>query len=120
MEGTLVGIGYQALGILIPALCAIAIELLRRRLGLEKIRKIQEELKAKQQLAILTVKFVEQAYKDLHGEEKYNQAAEWLSARIQELGLHITQDEVKGLIEAALRMVKDELGEEWAIKKMKG
>lgn len=113
MEGTLVKIGYQALGILVPALCAMAIELLRRRLGLEKMKRIQEELQAKQQLATLAVKFAEQAYKDLHGEEKYNQAAKCLSARIQELGLQVTSDEIKGLIEAALRMVKDELGEDW-------
>lgn len=111
MEGTLVNIGYQALGILVPALCAMAIELLRRRLGLEKIKRIQEELQAKRQLATLAIKFVEQAYTDLHGQDKYNQAAKWLSARIQERGLQVTSDEVKGLIEATLKAIKDELGE---------
>ncbi|HHY93268.1 MAG TPA: holin, partial [Firmicutes bacterium] len=34
--------------------------------------------------------------------------------RAGELGLKVTEDEIKGLIEAALRAFKDEFGEEWA------
>jgi hypothetical protein len=105
---------YNALGILIPALCLITIELIRRQLGLENIRKIQEELNTKMDLASLAIKFVEQAYKDLHGQDKYDQAANWLAARAGEKGIKVTADEVKGLIEAAVRMAKDEFGEQWA------
>jgi hypothetical protein len=105
---------WNTLGILIPALCVMAIELLRRKLGMENIRKIQEELNTKLDLASLAIKFVEQAYKDLHGQDKYDQAANWLAARAQERGIQANPDEIKGLLEAALRMAKDEFGEQWA------
>ncbi|MGI5921081.1 MAG: phage holin [Syntrophomonadaceae bacterium] len=116
MDSILVDIGYQALGILLPALCAIAIELIRRKLGLEKMKKVQAELKTKQELASMAVQFVEQAYITLHGEEKYNCAAQWLAVRARERGIKVSEDEVKGLIEAALRKLKDEFGGQWPNK----
>jgi len=114
MEDKLVQLAYDLLAILIPVLAALAVEYLRRRLGTEKIKRIQEELAAKQELATLAVRFVEQVYKDLKGEEKYQKAAEWLVAQAEKVGLKLTADEVKGLIEAALRELKDAFGEEWA------
>lgn len=90
------------------------IALLKEKYGVEALQRVQKELETKQELAYLAVKFVEQAYKDLDGKEKYTQAAVWLSNRIEEIGLEITEDEIKGLIESTLRHIKDELGEEWA------
>lgn len=114
MSDQIMALCMDAMGILIPALCLVAIELLRRKLGLEKMKRIQSELDTKQELAGLAVRFAEQAYKDLHGKEKYNQAAKWLAARAQERGIKVTSEEIQGLIEAALRMAKDEFGEQWA------
>ena len=114
MEDKLLQLAYDILAILIPVLAALAVEYIRRRLGTEKMRKVQEELAAKQELATLAVRFVEQVYKDLHGPDKYQKAAEWLAARAQEHGLKLTADEIKGLIEAALRQLKDAFGNEWA------
>lgn len=114
MEDKLLQLAYDLLAILIPALAALAVEYLRRRLGTEKVKRIQEELAAKQELATLAVRFAEQVYRDLHGPDKYQKAAEWLAARAGELGLKVTPEEIKGLIEAALRAFKDEFGEEWA------
>lgn len=114
MESNIISLAYDLLAILLPLLAGFLVELLRRKLGTEKIRKIQEELVTKQELAILAVRFVEQVYQELHGPEKYQKAAEWLAARAGELGIKVTPDEIKGLIEAALRAFKDEFGEEWA------
>jgi LL-H family phage holin len=114
MEDKIITLGYNAMAILIPALCAILIELIRRELGLEKMRSIQAELQTKQVLASLAVKMVEQAFKDLRGQDKYNHAAAWLATQAGERGIKVTPDEVKGLIESAIRMAKDEFGEEWA------
>lgn len=114
MEDKILNLAYDLLAILIPLLAGFLVELLRRKLGTEKMRKIQEELNAKQELAVLAVRFVEQVYKDLHGEEKYQKAAEWLVSQAEKIGLKLTADEVKGLIEAALREMKDAFGEEWA------
>lgn len=114
MEDKLVQLAYDLLAILIPVLAALAVEYLRRRLGTEKVKRIQEELAAKQELATLAVRFAEQVYRDLHGPDKYQKAAEWLAARAGEHGLKLTADEIKGLIEAALRQLKDAFGNEWA------
>ena len=114
MEDKLLQLAYDLLAILIPALAALAVEYLRRRLGTEKVKRIQEELATKKELATLAVRFVEQVYKDLHGPDKYQKAAEWLAARAQEHGLKLTAEEIKGLIEAALRQLKDAFGNEWA------
>lgn len=114
MEDKLLTLAGDLLAILVPIFVGFAVEYLRRRLGTEKMKRIQEELTAKQDLALLAVRFAEQVYKDLHGEEKYNKAAEWLIAQAAKWGLKLTTDEVKGLIEAALRELKDAFGNEWA------
>ena len=44
-------------------------------------------------------KAVEQLYKDLKGEEKYNKAVEGIVAMLQEKGITITDLEIKMLIE---------------------
>lgn len=105
---------YDVLILLATVAAGYAVAWIRRRLGVEGMQRVEAELATKQELAALAVRFVEQVYKDLHGEEKYIKAAEWLAARAGELGLAVTADEVKGLIEAALRAFKDEFGEEWA------
>jgi len=113
-ESLFLSLAYDALALLIPALVVISIELLRRRLGLERIKKIQEELATKQELAKIAVKFAAQAYKDLGGPGKFEEAADWLASQALAIGIKISADEIKGLIEWALREIKDELGEEWA------
>lgn len=114
MNNEIAELFYNALGILIPALCLIAIELLRRKLGLEKMRRLQRELQIKLELAALAVKMVEQSYRDLKGPDKYNEAANWLMDRSCERGIKVSPNEIRGLIEAALRITKDEFGEQWA------
>ncbi len=104
----------DALLLLVTVLAGFMVAWLKKRLGVEGMKKIETELALKQELAFLAVRFVEQAFKDLKGEEKYTQAAKWLSERAGEIGLNITTREIKGLIEAALRTFKDEFGEEWA------
>ncbi|MGB9886887.1 MAG: phage holin, LLH family [Moorellales bacterium] len=105
---------YDVLILLATVAAGYAVAWLRKRLGVEGMKRIEAELATKQELAALAVRFVEQVYRDLGGEQKYTKAAEWLAARAGELGLTVTADEVKGLIEAALRAFKDEFGEEWA------
>jgi len=113
MENQLVNIMVNILAILIPALIAIAIELLRRKLGLESLKKVDAELKTKQEFAMLAIKFVEQAYSELHGEKKANEAIKWMSDRLKENNINVSENEVKGLLESALRITKDSLGENW-------
>lgn len=113
LEELLLEIAYDLVAVLIPILVAMMIEFLRKQLGIGKVRKIQQVLETKETLALLAVRFVEQTYSDLHGQDKYNKAAIWLSARAQENGLTLSDSEIKGLIEAALRKLKDEFAEQW-------
>jgi len=106
--------------ILVTLAAGFVVAYLRKRLGVEGMQKIEAELALKQELAALAVRFVEQAFRDLKGKDKYDQAAQWLSGRAGEIGLSVTAEEVKGLIEAALRAFKDEFGEEWAKQKEAG
>ncbi len=114
MEDLIMNLMYNLIYILTAALAAFLVAYLKRKIGTERLKQIETELAAKQDLAYLAVRFVEQAYKDLHGQAKYNHAAAWLSGRAMEVGLTISDQEIKGLIEAALRSLKDEFGEEWA------
>lgn len=117
MDNLIMVVLENILIILVTLLAGYAVAFIRKRLGVEGMQKIESELAVKQELALLAVRFVEQAYRHLHGEEKYNQAAQWLAKRAEEAGLNVTAEEIKGLIESALRAFKDEFGEEWARKK---
>ena len=56
----------------------------------------------KRTLAKVVVQFVEQAYKDLHGEEKLSAALATLSELLAEKKIYATETEMKVLIEAAV------------------
>ena len=58
--------------------------------------------KTKQSVAKTAVKYVEQVYKDMHGEEKLNEALAAASAMLAEKGITITELEMRVLIEAAV------------------
>ena len=114
MDELIVNLAYDILSILLPVLAVMLAEWLRRKIGVERLARIQQELETKQELSVLAVQFVEQAYRDLKGEEKYQAAARWLATQAIDRGINITADEIQGLIEAALRAFKDQFGEEWA------
>lgn len=58
--------------------------------------------KTKQAVVKTCVEAVEQLYKELHGEEKYNKVVESASEMLCEKGITITELELKMLIEAAV------------------
>lgn len=58
--------------------------------------------KIKQDVARTVVQAVEQVYKDLHGEEKLNQALIAASEMLAEKGIAVTDLEMRMLIEAAV------------------
>lgn len=53
-------------------------------------------------LAKNAVKFVEQSFKELHGEDKLNKALETLSLQLAKWKIKISADEMKVMLEAAL------------------
>lgn len=113
MDTQLVNLAYGFLSLVIPVIAVMLVEALRRYIGLQRAVQINEALITKKKLALIAVRFVEQAYKDLHGDNKFNLAAAWLAEQVNQYGFSISQAEVKGLIEAALRQFKDEFSAEW-------
>ena len=58
--------------------------------------------KTKQAVCKTVVQGIEQIYKDLHGEEKLAKALEAASEMLAEKGIHVTDLELRMLIEAAV------------------
>ena len=58
--------------------------------------------KTKREVAKSAVQFVEQVYKDLHGEEKLNEALDCATEMLSEKGIGVTSLELRVLIEAAV------------------
>lgn len=114
MEDLIITVVSNAFVLLVVAIITIASKWLAEKAGTERVKKLQSQLELKQGLAYTAVKFAEQAWKDLSGEHKYDQAAAWLTEQANSLGLKLTPQEARGLIEATLREIKDTLGEEWA------
>ena len=113
MHDAVIRLLYDIIAVLVPVLVGYLVAWLQKRLGAEKIEKIKRELEIKQDLARIAVQFAQQVYKDLGGPERYEKAAEWLSNMATQMGLQLSTDEVKALIEATLKELKAELGEAW-------
>lgn len=63
--------------------------------------------KTKQSVAKTAVQFVEQVYKNLHGEEKLNAAFTAASEMLAEKGITISELEMRALLEAAVGELND-------------
>lgn len=114
MEDLVLRLAYDILAILITVAVALLIGWLKKKLAIEGIKKVQEELTAKQELALLAVKAVEQLWGGvLHGDEKVQKATEFISEQAAKVGLAISPEEIRTLIEWAVRTLKDEFGEAW-------
>lgn len=50
---------------------------------------------------------VEQLHKDLHGEAKYNQCFDYVADLLEEKGIHVTEMEIKMMIEAEVKKMND-------------
>jgi LL-H family phage holin len=104
----------NAMMVLAPILVALLAEYLRRKIGVERLKAIQEELVAKEDLVLIAVQFVEQAFKNAGGEEKLNEALIWVLNEAGKRGIKVSEAEIKGMIESCLRAFKDVYGEDWA------
>lgn len=70
-----------------------------------KIKQLYEEKVTTETIKTVvddTVKFVEQVYTDIHGQEKLQKAVERVTQILNEKGIMITETEINTLIEAAV------------------
>lgn len=56
----------------------------------------------KKDIATTTVRYIEQIYKDLHGEEKFNEAKKKMVELLNDKGIKISETELTMLIEEAV------------------
>lgn len=70
----------------------------------------------KKELAMLTVRYVEQVFKALHGDEKLNKAKSAFVKVLNERGIEISEDEVNILLEAAVHKMNEDAGSKENIK----
>ena len=81
---------------------------------LKNLYKKYADDKTKKAVAKTVVSAVEQLYKDLHGEEKYQKAMEAMSEMLAEKGINISEIEIKMLIEAAVAEFNGVFGTEYS------
>ena len=70
-----------------------------------KIKKVYEEYintKTKKEIVECTVKYVEQVFKEIHGEEKLNKAKDKALEWLNEKGIKVSDTELEILIEASV------------------
>jgi len=98
------------LGIL---LASFVVALLKKHLGVEKLKRIEAELAAKQEIVDTVVLFVQQVYAAYGGEEKYKLALVRATDMMNKKGLKITPEELEILIESSVKLMKKEFGNAW-------
>ncbi len=117
MENLFMTVIENLLLILVTLVTGFVVAYIRQRIGTEGMKRIEKQLQVKQDLALLAVQFVEQALQGEAGKIKYAQAATWLQEQAAKVGIGIDEAEIKGLLEATLRAIKDEFGDSWADEK---
>lgn len=70
----------------------------------------------KKEVAMLTVRYVEQVFKALHGDEKFNKAKSAFIKVLNEKGIEVSEDEVTMLLEAAVHKMNEGAGSKDNIK----
>jgi len=96
---------------LLATLFVVLVGILGYSLGVyvknSKWSSVLDFVKTKQELARTVVRAVEQIYQDLKGEEKLEKALETLSNWFNNLGIDYTPEELRTLIEDAVKYFND-------------
>ena len=66
------------------------------------------------EIARQAVRYAQQYFGDKSGDERYEKAAEWFLSMVAQFGWKVNPGLVRGIIESALRTLKDHYGEDWA------
>lgn len=98
----------------ISGLIGIALAILLVNLvGKENAKKLQTVVEAKKQLIKTAVLFVQQVYGHFTSEHKYNLAVEHIQKQFEKFGFKTDGNEIRGMIEEAVKVLKKEFGDSW-------
>lgn len=89
------------------------IALLKKKLGIENLKKIDHEIQTNQELARLAVLYVQKSFKDVDSQTKYREAFIALSEMLNKKGIALTESEIQILIESSLKTLKKQFGNAW-------
>lgn len=64
-------------------------------------------------LVVDGVLFVQERYWDHRGEEKFEIAKAWILGKLHEKGIDVDMDWLDGLIDAMVKQLRSEFGEDW-------
>ncbi len=113
MESTYLNYLQELFYLLITIGIGFLIAYIKKCIGTEGVNKINLELESKKELAETAVLFVQQFYKAYDGNEKYIEASKYLSDRLTEKGFKVSDDEIRALIESALKQCKLVFEDKW-------
>ncbi len=99
------GVIFEALSIIVLGLAGLLINWITKYV---KNSSTVQEILAKEELTMIVVNMVEQAYDYLDGEEKFNIAIARLAKLFKDYGLKIDEDEIHDLIEDAVGEIQAE------------
>ena len=97
----------QIMEVVMPAALQLAGTILMVLAGIvgyqvKKLFNKYVDTKVKKDIVESTVQYVEQVFKDIHGQEKLDKAIERASQLLAEQGISVSIDELETLIEAAI------------------
>ena len=65
------------------------------------------------ELIVDGVLFVQERYWDHSGMQKFELAKQWIIMRLSEKGINVSEEWIDGLIDAVVKQLRDEFGDEW-------
>ena len=89
------------------------IAFLKKKVGLENLKKIDAELSTNEEMAKLVVLYIQKKFETADGETKFNEAYIALSEMLEKKGINLTETEIQVLIESSLKLLKKEFGDIW-------
>jgi LL-H family phage holin len=89
------------------------IAFLKKKVGLENLKNINQELTNNQELAKLVVLYIQKKFETADGETKFNEAYIALSEMLEKKGINLTETEIQVLIESSLKILKKQFGVTW-------
>lgn len=90
---------------------AFLIAFLKKKIGVAGMQELAEKSYLIKEIVNAGVKYAEQSFA---AGEKAEKALDWIVASLAAKGIKVSEEEIKGLIEATVREFKDQFGEDWA------
>lgn len=96
------------------AVTGLATAWVKERLGVEKMQKIEAQLRNKESIAYRSLMLMREALEESGlVEQNLDRATEWASKELKKMNIKVTPDELQDLIKSMYNEIKDEFIEQW-------